>query len=341
LGTVLATQPAHYLRDDLELFHSIRNVQHLAVRFAAKIARRIPRIDSIHFPQHEQELSMMNRDNPVWLITGCSTGFGRELAKLVLERGWRAVVTARDPSTLTDLTEGYPENALALQLDVTNRKQIEDVVAQSKQKFGRIDALVNNAGYGYLAAIEEGEDDAVRAMFETNVFGLVDMTKAVLPIMREQKSGLVVNISSIGGITSFAATGYYHGTKYAVEGISESLALEVKPLGIDVLIVEPGPFRTNWAGPSIKQSATRIDAYAQTAGERRKQTEARSGNQAGDPVRAAQAIIDAALSDTPPLRLLLGRAALELARKKVDSLKHDFDTWEKTTIGADFPEASK
>ncbi|WP_213781429.1 oxidoreductase [Caballeronia sp. dw_276] len=284
---------------------------------------------------------MMNRDNPVWLITGCSTGFGRELAKLVLERGWRAVVTARDPSTLKELTEGYPEHALALQLDVTNRKQIADVVAQSKQKFGRIDALVNNAGYGYLAAIEEGEDDAVRAMFETNVFGLVDITKAVLPIMREQKSGLVVNISSIGGITSFAATGYYHGTKYAVEGISESLALEVKPLGIDVLIVEPGPFRTNWAGPSIKQSATRIDAYEQTAGERRKQTEARSGNQAGDPVRAAQAIIDAALSDTPPLRLLLGKAALELARKKVDLLKHDFDTWEKTTIGADFPESSK
>jgi len=284
---------------------------------------------------------MMNRDNPVWLITGCSTGFGRELAKLVLERGWRAVVTARDPSTLKELTEGYPEHALALQLDVTNRKQIADVVAQSKQKFGRIDALVNNAGYGYLAAIEEGEDDAVRAMFETNVFGLVDITKAVLPIMREQKSGLVVNISSIGGITSFAATGYYHGTKYAVEGISESLALEVKPLGIDVLIVEPGPFRTNWAGPSIKQSATRIDAYEQTAGERRKQTEARSGNQAGDPVRAAQAIIEAALSDTPPLRLLLGKAALELARKKVDLLKHDFDTWEKTTIGADFPESSK
>ncbi|KQR74192.1 short-chain dehydrogenase [Burkholderia sp. Leaf177] len=284
---------------------------------------------------------MMNRDNPVWLITGCSTGFGRELAKLVLARGWRAVVTARDPSMLKDLTEGYPEHALALQLDVTNRKQIEDVVAQSRQKFGRIDALVNNAGYGYLAAIEEGEDDAVRAMFETNVFGLVDTTKAVLPIMRDQKSGLIVNISSIGGITSFAATGYYHGTKYAVEGISESLALEVKPLGIDVLIVEPGPFRTNWAGPSIKQSATRIDAYDQTAGERRKQTEARSGNQAGDPVRAAQAIIDAALSDTPPLRLLLGKAALELARKKVDLLKHDFDTWEKTTVGADFPESSK
>ena len=284
---------------------------------------------------------MMNRDNPVWLITGCSTGFGRELAKLVLERGWRAVVTARDPSKLADLAEGYGDRALALQLDVTDRKQIADVVAKSQKHFGRIDALVNNAGYGYLAAIEEGEDDAVRAMFETNVFGLVDMTKAVLPIMRAQKNGLIVNISSIGGITSFAATGYYHGTKYAVEGISESLAIEVKPLGIVVLVVEPGPFRTNWAGPSIKQSATRIDDYAATAGERRKQTEARSGNQAGDPVRAAQAIIDAALSDTPPLRLLLGKAALELARKKVALLTHDFDTWEKATIGADFPEGSK
>ena len=284
---------------------------------------------------------MMNRDNPVWLITGCSTGFGRELAKLVLERGWRAVVTARDPSKLNDLAEGHGDRALVLQLDVTDRKQIADVVAKSQKHFGRIDALVNNAGYGYLAAIEEGEDDAVRAMFETNVFGLVDMTKAALPIMRAQKSGLIVNISSIGGITSFAATGYYHGTKYAVEGISESLALEVKPLGIDVLVVEPGPFRTNWAGPSIKQSATRIDDYASTAGERRKQTEARSGNQAGDPVRAAQAIIDAALSDTPPLRLLLGKAALELARKKVSSLTQDFDAWEKTTIGADFPEGSR
>ena len=283
---------------------------------------------------------MMNRDNPVWLITGCSTGFGRELAKLVLERGWRAVVTARDPSKLADLAEGHGDRALVLQLDVTERKQIADVVAKSQKHFGRIDALVNNAGYGYLAAIEEGEDDAVRAMFETNVFGLVDMTKAVLPIMRAQKSGLIVNISSIGGITSFAATGYYHGTKYAVEGISESLAIEVKPLGIDVLVVEPGPFRTNWAGPSIKQSATRIDDYAGTAGERRKQTEARSGNQAGDPVRAAQAIIDAALSDTPPLRLLLGRAALELARKKVTSLTNDFDAWEKTTVGADFPEGA-
>jgi NAD(P)-dependent dehydrogenase (short-subunit alcohol dehydrogenase family) len=284
---------------------------------------------------------MMNRDNPVWLITGCSTGFGRELAKLVLERGWRAVVTARDASKVADIVEGHADRALVLPLDVTERSQIDAAVAEAKERFGRIDVLVNNAGYGYLAAIEEGEDAAVREMFEANVFGLVDMTKAVLPVMRKQRSGLIVNVSSIGGLTSFAATGYYHGTKYAVEGISESLATEVKPLGIDVLIVEPGPFRTNWAGPSIKQSATQIEDYAPTAGERRKQTAARSGNQAGDPVRAAQAIIDAALSDSPPLRLLLGKTALELARKKLDLLRKDFDTWEATTIGADFPAGTK
>jgi NAD(P)-dependent dehydrogenase (short-subunit alcohol dehydrogenase family) len=280
---------------------------------------------------------MMNRIDPVWLITGCSTGFGRELAKLVLERGWRAVVTARNPSQIQDIARDHADRALVLALDVTRSEQIAAVVAQAKQRFGRIDALVNNAGYGYLAAVEEGQDTAVRALFETNVFGLIEMTKAVLPVMREQGNGVIVNVSSIGGLTSFAATGYYHATKYAVEGISESLATEVKPLGIGVLIVEPGPFRTNWAGPSMQQSPTQIAAYAATAGERRRQTAERSGNQAGDPVRAAQAIIDAALSDTPPLRLLLGKMALELARKKVDLLRKDFDDWEATTLGADFP----
>ncbi|HUX26310.1 MAG TPA: oxidoreductase [Burkholderiales bacterium] len=280
---------------------------------------------------------MMNKDHPVWLITGCSTGFGRELAKLVLARGWRAVVTARDASKVADIAAAHGDRVLVMPLDVTRRAQIDEVVAATKNKFGRIDVLVNNAGYGYLAAIEEGEDEAVRAMFETNVFGLIDMTKAVLPIMRAQRSGLIVNVSSIGGLTSQAATGYYHGTKYAVEGISESLAAELKPLGIGVLIVEPSAFRTNWAGPSIKQSATRIDAYAATAGERRKVVENRSGKQPGDPVRGAQAIIDAALSDAPPLRLLLGKAALGLARKKLDSMRGDFDAWESTTLGADFP----
>jgi len=281
---------------------------------------------------------MMKKNDPVWLITGCSSGFGRELATLVLERGWRAVVTARDPKSVADIAERHADRALVMPLDVTRRDQIDAVVAAANDRFGGIDMLVNNAGYGYLAAIEEGEDDAVRAMFETNVFGLIDMTKAVLPTMREQGDGLIINISSIGGLTSFGATGYYHGTKFAVEGISESLAIEVEPLGIDVMVVEPGPFRTLWAGASIKQSATVIAAYDSTAGERRRQTASRSGKQAGDPVRGAKAIVDAAMSDKPPRHLVLGKPALELARKKLESLRADFDTWEATTLSADFPE---
>ena len=154
-----------------------------------------------------------------------------------------------------------------------------------------------------------------------------------------RSSGLIVNISSIGGLTSQAATGYYHATKFAVEGLSESLAAEVQPLGIDVLIVEPSAFRTKWAGASIKQSATRIAAYDATAGARRRMVEGRDGKQAGDPVRGAQAIIDAALSDTPPLRLLLGKVALSMARKKIEAMRKDFDAWEATTVGADFPES--
>ena len=280
---------------------------------------------------------MMHRDRPVWLITGCSTGFGRELARLVIARGWRAVVTARDVAKVADLVAGHDEQAIAVALDVTDRAQIDGAVAAAIARFGRVDVLVNNAGFGYLGAVEEGEDAAVRALFDTNVFGLIDMTKAVLPAMRAQASGLIVAISSIGGLVSWAGTGYYHASKYAVEGLSESLAIEVKPLGIDVLIVEPGPFRTLWAGGSMTQSRTRLDAYAATAGERRKLITGRSGNQPGDPVRAAQAIIDAALSDTPPLRLLLGQAALGLARKKLDTLRRDFDAWEATTVGADFP----
>jgi NAD(P)-dependent dehydrogenase (short-subunit alcohol dehydrogenase family) len=281
---------------------------------------------------------MADNETPVWLITGCSTGFGRELARLVLAHGWRAVVTARDADKVADLVQGHEDRALALALDVDRREQVESVVRQAEAKFGAVDVLVNNAGYGYLAAIEEGEDREVRAMFETNVFGLIAATQAVLPGMRLRRRGHIVNISSIGGLVSFAATGFYHATKYAVEGLSESLSLEVAPLGIKVTIVEPGPFRTDWAGRSIKQSATRIGDYDQTAGERRRQTETRSGNQPGDPVRGAEAIIAAVQSAEPPLRLVLGKPALGLARTKLEALKKDFDGWEKTTLGADYPE---
>jgi NAD(P)-dependent dehydrogenase (short-subunit alcohol dehydrogenase family) len=282
----------------------------------------------------------MSQDHAlVWFITGCSTGFGREIAKQVLARGWRAVVTARNPEGIQDLVAGQEDHALALPLDVNDKEAIARAVQAAEDKFGGIDVLVNNAGYGYLAAIEEGEDDEVRAMFETNVFGLIAMTKAVLPGMRARQKGHIVNFSSIGGLVSFPTTGYYHATKYAVEGLSESLAQEVSPLGIKVLIVEPGPFRTDWAGRSIKQSKTRLPDYEQTAGKRRAETEARSGHQAGDPVRGARAIIKAVEAKDAPLRLLLGKPALDLAYKKLATLKGNFDAWAETTRGADFPDA--
>ncbi|MDX7951541.1 oxidoreductase [Lichenihabitans sp. Uapishka_5] len=284
---------------------------------------------------------MTSSDQPVWFITGCSTGFGRTLAEAVLARGWRAVVTARNLDAVKDLVSGHEAQALGLALDVTDPAAITAAVDAAQARFGQIDVLVNNAGYGYLAAIEEGEDGPVRAMFETNVFGLVAVTKAVLPGMRARRSGAIVNLSSIGGLVSFGATGYYHATKFAVEGLSESLAVEVEPLGLHVVVVEPGPFRTDFAGRSIGRSATEIDDYAATAGERRKQTFARDGKQVGDPVRAAEAIIQAVTAPKPPRHLLLGKPALDLARQKLAALKADFDTWEAVTLGADYPESQQ
>ena len=283
----------------------------------------------------------MTTDNqsPVWFITGCSTGFGLELARLVLARGWRAVLTVRKLEALSSLAAQHKDNALVLKLDVTSAADIEQAVAKAEVRFGQIDVLVNNAGYGYLAAIEEGEMEGIRAQFETNVFGLIALTKRVLPAMRKRRSGHIVNFSSIGGLCAFAATGYYHATKFAVEGLSESLAIEVAPLGIKVTIVEPGPFRTDWAGRSIIESKTTIEDYAETAGKRRESTRANSGKQAGDPVRGAEAVIAAVESPEPPLRLLLGAPALDLAYKRLDSLRANFDAWKETTLGADYPEA--
>ncbi len=281
----------------------------------------------------------MSQNAPVWLITGCSTGFGRELSKVVLGRGWRAAVTARDPQSLTGLVAENEARALALKLDVTKPDEVSEAVKKTEAKFGSIDALVNNAGYGYLSGAEEGEDEEVRAMFEANFFGLAAMTRAVLPGMRKQRRGHIVNISSIGGFVGFPGVSYYNATKFAVEGFSEGLAQEVAPLGIKVLIVEPGPFRTDWAGRSLKQTRHPIADYANTSAARRQAIAGGSGKQAGDPVRAAEAIIKAVESSTPPLRLLLGRYALEAGRKKLDAVRRDFDAWEKTTLAADYPEA--
>jgi NAD(P)-dependent dehydrogenase (short-subunit alcohol dehydrogenase family) len=280
---------------------------------------------------------MPRQDVPVWLITGCSTGFGRELAKLVLERGWCAVATARDPRKVQDLVAGTDGRGLALKLDVTDSAQVTEAVKKAEAAFGKIDVLVNNAGYGYMAAVEEGEDDEVRAMFEADFFGLAEVTKAVLPGMRKRRSGHILNISSIGGFVGFAGVGYYNAAKFAVEGLSEALAKEVEPLGIKVIIVEPGPFRTDWAGRSLKLATGGIEDYAKTAVARRQAISNGSGKQAGDPVRAAKAMIEVVQSSNPPLRLVLGRMGLETARGKLELLRRDLDTWEKTSLSADFP----
>ena len=277
-------------------------------------------------------------DPLVWLITGCSTGFGRELAKAALTRGYRVVVTARNPDDVRDIAAGHEPNTLVLKLDVTKPDDIHGAVDATLSRFGRIDVLVNNAGIGYFAAIEESNDAEVRRMFEVNVFGLAQMTQAVLPGMRAQRGGHIVNISSIGGIRAFPAVGFYNATKFAVVGLSESLSLEVEPLGIKITIVEPSGFRTDWAGRSANEAPSEISDYADTAGKNRRSIRGYSGKQPGDPVRAAAAIIKAVESNDPPLHLLLGKAALKGANWKLDLLRKNFDAWQDTTVGADFPE---
>jgi short-subunit dehydrogenase len=198
--------------------------------------------------------------------------------------------------------------------------------------------LVNNAGFGYFGAIEESDESEVRAMFETNFWGLSEMTRAVLPKMRERKSGSIVNISSIGGLVGFPGVGYYNATKFAVNGFSEALQKELSPLGIDVIIVEPSGFRTDWAGRSANDATKSIDDYSETAGANKEAIRGYSGNQPGDPVRAAKAIVKAVEAENPPKNLLLGKAALKNARLKLDNLKEEFDAWAETSEGADFPE---
>jgi NAD(P)-dependent dehydrogenase (short-subunit alcohol dehydrogenase family) len=274
---------------------------------------------------------------PVWFITGCSTGFGRALAERVLQRGYRCAATARDIASIQAIVASYPKHALAIALDVTDRAQLEHAVAQAESKFGAIDVLVNNAGYGYNAAVEEGDDGEVRAMFDTNFFALAALIRRVLPGMRARGRGHIVNISSVGGLVGNPALGYYNATKFAVEGLSQALAKEVGPLGIHVTLIEPGPFRTDFQGRSIKLMDNPIDAYAQTAGARRAQLRESHGKQAGDPVRAADAIIKVFESPHPPLHLVLGKIGLERVREKLKEHLRSIDEWEETTLSADFP----
>ena len=277
----------------------------------------------------------LSTNKPVWFITGCSTGFGNEMAKQLLAHDYIVVITARNTDDLKDFT-GF-DNALLLKLDVTNQAPIDAAVKAAEDKFGRIDVLVNNAGIGYFAAVEEGTEAEIHNIFNINVFGVSRMIKAVLPNMRKLKNGFIVNLSSIAGLYSIPALGYYNATKFAVEGLSEALWQEVEPLGIKVMLVEPSGFRTDWAGRSADESEQQISDYAATAGKLRKLLRDISGKQPGDPVRAVQAIIKAVESAKPPHRLLLGNDAFETATAKLKTLNKEFLDWESVSRGADFP----
>jgi NAD(P)-dependent dehydrogenase (short-subunit alcohol dehydrogenase family) len=269
---------------------------------------------------------------PAWFITGCSTGLGRSLAEAVLRRGYDAVITARDPATVRDLAQEYPETALALPLDVTDHAQVARAAAQAQERFGGVGVLVNNAGYGYRAAVEEGDDADIQQLFATHFFGAVALMKAVLPGMRARRDGAIVNISSIGARTAQPGSGYYSAVKSALEGLSASLRKEVGPLGITVMVVEPGGFRTDFAGRSLQQSAAAIADYADTAGKRRKENQSRHGTQPGDPARAAEAIITAAQSPDAPALLVLGQDAVGSFRRVLDAQRAELDAWEPTSL---------
>jgi NAD(P)-dependent dehydrogenase (short-subunit alcohol dehydrogenase family) len=279
-------------------------------------------------------------DSPVWFITGCSTGFGRALAERVLARGWRVVATARDKARVADLAgDGTGDRLLPLSLDVTDQTQIEAAVGAAKARFGRIDVLVNNAGYGYQSSIEEGEDAEIRAQFDANVFGLFAMTRAVLPIMRAQKSGHVINISSVAGLVGLPSSGYYAASKHAVEGFSDALLAEVAPLGIHVTCIEPGPFRTDWAGRSLRQTPSRIADYAETAAQRMDATKGYSGAQPGDPVAAAEAMIDVTQEARPPRHFVLGAFGMQAVTGKLKASLEEIEGLRARSLATDFADA--
>ncbi len=275
-----------------------------------------------------------------WLVTGCSTGLGRARARARGGARARGVGPApgAPPPAVADLVGPFPDTALALDLDVTDPRAVGAAVDAAHERFGGIDVLVNNAGHGYRAAVEEGAEDQVAALFATNVTGTVAMTRAALPGMRARRSGTIVVVSSIAACSAPAGSGYYAATKGAVEGLAEALSKEVAPLGIRVLVVEPGGFRTDFAGRSLQQSPTPIADYAGTAGLRRKEHDTAHGRQPGDPARAAAAVIAAVDHPDPPLRLVLGTDALTRARAELAARTAELETWAPVSLSTDFPD---
>ena len=282
--------------------------------------------------------SSPSQQGKVWFITGASTGFGRLLAEQLLADGANVIATARKPEQLTDLTTKYAANVQILPLDVTSQSQIDAAVKDALARFGHVDVLVNNAGYGVNGAIEEVSADEFMPMFNTNVFGLIAVTKAFLPQFRARRSGNIVNLSSIGGLIGGPGWGFYNATKFAVEGLSMALAGEMEPLGVYVTVVEPGPFRTDFLGRSGVEAKELIPDYVPTAGVAREYLNTQSGKQPGDPQRAVEAIIAAVSAPKPPKHLLLGKIALKRWKNRLEEWSAELAEWESTTAGADFPE---
>ena len=277
------------------------------------------------------------QNGKVWLITGASSGFGRLLAEYLCGLGAMVIATARDVSKLADFKQKHP-NALVLTLDVTRPDSIQGAVSDALAYAGRIDVLVNNAGYGVTGAIEEVSEAEYVPMFQTNVFGLIQLTQALLPQFREHRSGNIVNLSSIGGLIGSPGWGFYNATKFAVEGFSEALAGELEPLGVHVTVVEPGPFRTDFLGRSGVEARQVIADYGDTAGKAREYFQTQAGKQAGDPQKAVEAIVAAVSAPKPPRHLLLGKIALKRFRARLEEWTRELDQWEETTTGADFPD---
>jgi NAD(P)-dependent dehydrogenase (short-subunit alcohol dehydrogenase family) len=276
----------------------------------------------------------------VWFITGASTGFGRLLAEEVLKAGGRVIATARKLDKIADLAQQYPETARLFALDVTKPKQIEAVAQDAIAAFGRIDVLVNNAGYGIAGGIEEATEAEFLPVFETNVLGLIRVTRAFLPQFRKQRSGHIINLSSIAGLVGQAGWGYYNTSKFAVEGFSEALAAEMTPLGVHVTIIEPGPFRTDFLGRSAALIQHSIPDYAESVGKTRDYYYNMPGKQPGDPLKAVQAMMDVVESPNPPLHLLLGALAFNRFQGKLDRWREEMAAHEAVSLGADFPAES-
>jgi len=272
-----------------------------------------------------------------WLITGCSSGLGHAIATAVLDAGFNAIVTARSVDKVKEFEQAYPERALAVALDLTDKASIAQTVALAEDHFGPIDVLINNAGYGYRAAVEEGDEEDVANLFATHVFGPIALIKAVLPAMRERRSGTIVNFSSIGAQFWNPGSAYYSAAKMALEGITLTLKTEVEPLGIRVLVIEPGAFRTDFAGRSLTGAKTTIADYAKTVGPRRPENDRMHGTQPGDPKRAARLIVDTLAKESLPQRLLLGSDAVRIVSQALNRQLAEIAEWEAASYSTDFP----